>query len=154
MNFAERQKKITEDFSMMFDDLDRFTYLAALGGKLPKNDSALLDEQNLIAGCQSEVWMTVSISGGIVELHAYSDTMLIRGLLYILGECVNGLHVSEICMQELTVFEDAGLVALLSETRQSGLKSILLRAEELMEVRNERHADQSISQCSEVRQFQ
>ncbi|MBO4831879.1 MAG: SufE family protein [Oscillospiraceae bacterium] len=124
-SFIERQNEVLALFADAYDDLDRYTVLIALGGMLEQPDVSFMTDDRLVKGCQSQVWLDLARSDGTLELTAYSDTLIVRGLLYILRECINGATAGEFLSGELFVFERAGVSDLLSPTRRSGLSSII-----------------------------
>lgn len=123
--FADRQNEVLALFADAYDDLDRYTVLIALGGMLEQPDASFMTDDRLVKGCQSQVWLSLTRSGGVLELTSYSDTLIVRGLLYILRKCINGVSADEFLSEELFVFERAGVSGLLSPARRSGLSSII-----------------------------
>ena len=51
------QEEIIEEFSAFDEWLDRYEVLIGLGNELPAIAPAHRDEQHLIEGCQSRVWV-------------------------------------------------------------------------------------------------
>lgn len=124
-SFTERQNEVLALFADAADELDRYTVLIAMGGMLEQPDASFMTDSRLVKGCQSQVWLELTRSGGTLELTSYSDTLIVRGLLYILRECINGVSPEEFLSGELFVFERAGVAELLSPSRRSGLSSII-----------------------------
>ncbi|MBQ1275973.1 MAG: SufE family protein, partial [Flavobacteriales bacterium] len=48
---------IEEDFSMFEEWVDKYAYIIELGHGLPIIDQKYKDEDHLIRGCQSQVWL-------------------------------------------------------------------------------------------------
>lgn len=126
MALSPSQQKIVHDFQSLEDEFDKYTYLTHLGNQLGLPPASLKCDAFLVSGCQSETWVQVLCDEDGLALAAYSDTLIVRGLLYILRESVKGVSPDsfsgEGCMQ---AFEQAGLLALLTASRRSGLQSIL-----------------------------
>lgn len=136
--FYDRQCELAGLFSGMADELDRYSYLTALGGMLDMPEEGFMTEDRLVKGCQSQVWLELAYDcDEKLRLTAYSDTLIVRGLLYILRECINGADRTELLNGDLFVFDKAGISELLSPTRRGGLSSIIgeirRRAETLTE---------------------
>ena len=111
----------------VFEDLDAFDRLNELivwSAKLPEGTPELFQRENLIEGCQSKVWVTADIKNGLAEIHAYSDTRIIRGILAILCEVFNGQPVNDLPPQGGDLLEQLKLEYLFSETRKNGIRSI------------------------------
>lgn len=123
--FTAVQNSFVKAFSSLEDSLDRYIYLLSLSSQLPPPTQELMSETNRIAGCQSQVYVTVSLTEGRCQMDAYSDSRLICGVLYILRECLNGASPGEIDCDELFVFREAGIDELLSETRRKGFAEVL-----------------------------
>lgn len=120
-----KQNEILELFADMEDELDKYTYLTALGGHLKHEDPDLMIDSNLVKGCQSQVWLRVALKDGKIDLYSYSNTLLVRGLLYILEYCANEETPEDWLSSKIWIYEKSGLSDLLSASRRSGLGSIL-----------------------------
>jgi len=124
--FCERQSDVAGLFAGMDDELDRYSYLTALGGMLEAPERSFMTDDRLVKGCQSRVWLDVALDNeGSLRLTAYSDTLIVRGLLFILRECVNGTDRAELLSADIFVFDRAGISGLLSPTRRGGLAGII-----------------------------
>lgn len=126
MGYKEKLATIQGDFQDL-DAFDRLNELIVWSTKLPEGTPELLRRENLIEGCQSKVWMTVTVKNGLAEIHAYSDTRIIRGVLAILCEVFNGQPVDDISPQGGDLLEQLKLGYLFSETRKNGIRSICER---------------------------
>lgn len=124
--FCERQRETADLFAGMNDELDRYSYLTALGGMLEVPDKSFMTEDRLVKGCQSQVWLDITYDcDRKLCLTAYSDTLIVRGLLFILRECINGTDRTDFLSGDIFVFDKAGISELLSPTRRGGLSSIV-----------------------------
>lgn len=126
MGYREKLATIQGDFQDL-DAFDRLNELIVWSTKLPEGTPELLRRENLIEGCQSKVWMTVAVKNGLAEIHAYSDTRIIRGVLAILCEVFNGQPVDDISPKGGDLLEQLKLGYLFSETRKNGIRSICER---------------------------
>lgn len=126
MGYREKLATIQGDFQDL-DAFDRLNELIVWSTKLPEGTPELLRWENLIEGCQSKVWMTVAVKNGLAEIHAYSDTRIIRGVLAILCEVFNGQPVDDISPKGGDLLEQLKLGYLFSETRKNGIRSICER---------------------------
>ncbi len=126
--YSQAQQKMLDDFASLEDEFDKYTYLTHLGNQLGLPPEGLCCEDNLVTGCQSETWVRLGLAPEGLNLEAYSDTLIVRGLLYILREGVNGQAPAAFSKDALLqVYEQAGLLPLLTASRRSGLSSILDR---------------------------
>ena len=129
----EKQKEMLALFEGLEDELDRYSFLTALGGRLPDIPEELKNDEHLVKGCQSRVWLDAGTEKGTVYMRSYSDTLIVRGLLFILQNCIEGSAVEEFASCTWEIFDEAGLSELLTEDRQNGLKSIITELEKRIE---------------------
>lgn len=61
---VEAQKEVIEEFSFFDDWMDRYQYLIDLGRRLPPLEPGEQVEENLIKGCQSQVWFVAEHRDG------------------------------------------------------------------------------------------
>ena len=61
MNINEIQDEIVEEFSDFDDWMDKYQYLIDMGNDLEALDEKYKNEQNLIDGCQSRVWLQCDV---------------------------------------------------------------------------------------------
>ncbi len=78
------QEEIIEEFSAFDEWLDRYEVLIGLGNELPAIAPAHRDEQHLIEGCQSRVWVDARLEEGKVYYSADSDAIITKGIIALL----------------------------------------------------------------------
>ena len=61
MSIEEIQQEIIEEFSIYEDWMDKYSYLIELGNDLEDLDPKDKNDQNLIKGCQSRVWLVAEM---------------------------------------------------------------------------------------------
>lgn len=121
----ERQQQVIEEFSIFSDWMDKYEYLIELGKDLepmPENDK---NEDNIIKGCQSQVWLTASFADGIITFRADSDAIITKGIIALLIKVLSGLKPSDIVNADLHFIDAIGLHENLSPTRSNGLVSMV-----------------------------
>lgn len=84
------QEEIIEEFSAFDEWLDRYEVLIGLGNELPAIAPAHRDEQHLIEGCQSRVWVDARLEEGKVYYSADSDAIITKGIIALLIRVLNG----------------------------------------------------------------
>ena len=57
MQINEIQNEIIDEFSLFGDWMEKYEYIIELGKSLPLIDEQYKDEDHLIRGCQSRVWL-------------------------------------------------------------------------------------------------
>ena len=122
----ENIAQIEEDFSMFDEWVDKYAYLIDLGKSLPLIDSKYKDEQHLIRGCQSQVWLAAEQDGeGNVVFTADSDAIITKGIISLLIKVLSGQKPEDIAAADLSFIDRIGLSSHLSPTRANGLYEMI-----------------------------
>jgi cysteine desulfuration protein SufE len=110
----------------MFDDwMQRYEYIIELGKNLPLIDEKYQVEENLIKGCQSQVWLHAEDKNNAVVFTANSDAILTKGIIAILVRVFSGQKAEEILEADTGFIDEIGLKEHLSPTRANGLVSMV-----------------------------
>ena len=121
--------RLMEAFEFLEDWEDRYRFIMDLGKKLPVMPESERVDANLVHGCQSTVWVSARSSGGPqaeVELHADSDSDLVKGLAAMVVIILTGKSAAEIATCDIeTTFDKLGLHEHLSPTRSNGLHGMV-----------------------------
>ena len=125
LTIEEKKKDMIAAFAQFSDGFDKLSYLIALAAALPAPAEWLTADRYLVSGCQSKVWLKVELCGDTVRIFAYSDTLLVRGLLSMIRELFNGHRPEEVLAEDMAFLEDCGLYPFLSANRRSGIKAIM-----------------------------
>ncbi len=119
------QDQIIEEFSFFDDWMDKYEYLIELGKQLPLIDPAYKDDDHLIRGCQSKVWVHADYDGQILTFTADSDAVITKGIISLLIRVLSGHTPEEIVHADLYFVDKIGLREHLSPTRANGLVSMI-----------------------------
>ena len=120
-----RQQLIIDEFSVFTDWMDKYEYLIELGKELAPMPDSEKTEQNLIKGCQSQVWLTATYADGLVTFRADSDAIITKGIIGLLVKVLSGLPPKAIVDADLHFIDAIGLRENLSPTRSNGLVSMV-----------------------------
>ena len=121
----ELQDEVIEEFSDFDDWMDKYQLLIDLGNEQEPLAPEYKNDQNLIDGCQSRVWLQADLVDGKVEFHAESDALIVKGIIALLIKVVSGHTPDEILENELYFIEAIGLKDHLSPTRSNGLLAMV-----------------------------
>jgi cysteine desulfuration protein SufE len=124
MTIKEVQQEIIDEFSMFDDWMQRYEYIIELGKNLPLIDEKYQVEENLIKGCQSQVWLHAEDKNNAVVFTANSDAILTKGIIAILVRVFSGQKAEEILEADTGFIDEIGLKEHLSPTRANGLVSM------------------------------
>ncbi len=125
MKIAEIQQDIVDEFSMFDDWMQKYEYLIELGKDLPLIDEQYKKEENLIKGCQSQVWLHAENDGEKVLYTADSDAILTKGLIALMIRVLSGQKPKDIVAADMSFIDQIGLKEHLSPTRANGLASMV-----------------------------
>jgi len=125
MTINEIQDEIIEEFAEFTEWMDKYQMLIDLGNELDGLDAEYKNEQNLIDGCQSRVWLQCDIKDGKLVFTADSDALITKGIIALLIRVVSGHTPKEILDADLYFIERIGLHQHLSPTRSNGLLSMV-----------------------------
>ena len=121
----ELQDEVIEEFSDFDDWMDKYQLLIDLGNEQEPLAPEYKNDQNLIDGCQSRVWLQADLVDGKVEFQAESDALIVKGIIALLIKVVSGHPPDEILENELYFIEAIGLKDHLSPTRSNGLLAMV-----------------------------
>ncbi|MBO5880785.1 MAG: SufE family protein [Paraprevotella sp.] len=119
------QDEIIEEFNDFDDWMDKYQLLIDLGSEQPSLPEEYKNDQNLIDGCQSRVWLQADYRDGIVYFQAESDALIVKGIVSLLVKVLNGHSPQDIIDADLYFIERIGLKEHLSPTRSNGLVAML-----------------------------
>ncbi len=117
----EIQDEIIEEFSDFDDWMDKYQLLIDLGSDQPPLDEKYKNEQNLIDGCQSRVWLQADMVDGLLHFQAESDALIVKGIVALLIRVLSDHTPQEILDADLYFIGRIGLSEHLSPTRSNGL---------------------------------
>ena len=93
----DRQNKVIADFSAHTQWEDRYKKIIEIGKALPEMSENLKTEQNIVKGCQSQVWLHATLNDqGQVSLQGDSDALIVKGLVALLLAVYSGSTPEEI----------------------------------------------------------
>lgn len=125
MTINQLQDAVIEEFSDIDDWMDKYQMLIDLGNELDTLDEQYKNNQNLIDGCQSRVWIQCDYNDGKLYFTADSDALIVKGIIALLIQVVSGHTPTEILDAELYFIDRIGLKDHLSPTRSNGLLAMI-----------------------------
>ena len=122
---AETIQELKDAFLFLEEWTDRYGYLIDLGKKLPEFPAELQVEENLMPGCQSQVWLISYMEGDKLRFKASSDAMIVSGLIAMILKVYDNRTPQEILATDPEFIEELGLKKHLSPSRSNGLHSLI-----------------------------
>lgn len=127
MTINEAQNAVIGEFEDFTDWMDKYQILIDLGNELEPLDEKYKNEQNLIDGCQSRVWLQCDNVEGKLVFTADSDALITKGIIALLIRVLSNHTPQEIIDADLYFIDKIGLRQHLSPTRSNGLLSMVTK---------------------------
>jgi cysteine desulfuration protein SufE len=121
----EIQDEVIDEFGLFGDWMEKYEYIIELGKSLPLIKEGLKDEEHLIKGCQSKVWLDAGLEEGNVVFTADSDAVITKGIISLLIRVLSNHSPKEVADADLYFIDKIGLKEHLSPTRSNGLVSMI-----------------------------
>ena len=125
MTINELQDELIEDFELFDDWESKYEYIIDLGKRLKPLPSELKTEENIIKGCQSQVWLDAKMSDGLLHFDADSEAIIVKGLVSMLLKVLSDQTPEAVGKAEFYFIERIGLSGHLAQTRSNGLASMV-----------------------------
>jgi len=76
------KEKLVRNFNRCANWEEKYLYIIELGQRLPALSAEAHNAENLIQGCQSQVWIVMERNAeGVIELTGDSDAAIVKGLM-------------------------------------------------------------------------
>jgi cysteine desulfuration protein SufE len=121
----EIQEDIIKEFELFDDWMDKYEYLIDLSRDLPLIDPKFKNNDHLISGCQSKVWLHADYNDGRIHFSADSNALITKGIIALLVRIFSGRTPEEIINADLYFIDRIGLRQNLSPTRSNGLLAFI-----------------------------
>ena len=125
MTLKEIQEEIIDEFAVFEEWMDKYEFLIELGSNLPVIDPKYKNNEYLINGCQSKVWLYAGLVDGKVQFTADSDAIITKGIVALLVRVLSNRTPEEIMKADLFFIDNIGLTDNLSPTRSNGLVAMV-----------------------------
>ncbi len=123
---AEKQDELVELYSEFEDWLERYEAIIDAGKELSASDG-LCQAVHKVKGCQSQVWIRPRVEGDLLHFDAWSDAVIVRGLIALLMHVYSGHEPAEIAATPPDFVDRLGLSSHLSMNRANGLQAMIRR---------------------------
>ena len=124
-NIESIQQEIINEFDFFDDWSEKYQYLIDLGKNLPTFNKINRVDENIVKGCQSNVWLHAEIIDDKIFYTADSDAIISKGIISILISVFSGQKPEDIVTAKIDFIEKIGLSNHLSQTRANGLLAMV-----------------------------
>ena len=133
----QRAEELVDTFEFLDDWESRYEYLIEIGRKLPPMPAEEHSDENLVRGCQSQVWVTAravddDLQGRVIRIDADSNSAITKGIVGILHQVYSGEKPKDILQFDIDgLMAKLGLDQHLSPARRNGLAGMVARIKTL-----------------------
>ncbi len=127
MTIEEKQESFIMDFNELNDWFMQYEYLIVLAGTMEELQETEKNEETRVSGCQSNVWVIVEYDGQKLKIRADSDSLIIKGILGIIVQLLDGNTPYEILKADICFIERTSLKQQLSTDRFKGMSAVIDR---------------------------
>ena len=124
-SISKIEREIIDEFGLFDNWIDKYEYLIDLGKSLPKLEESEKTIENIITGCQSQVWLNAKKVDNTIIFTADSDAIMTKGIIAILIRVLSHQKPNDIINAKLDFIKTIGLNEQLSQTRANGLTSMI-----------------------------
>ena len=119
--------KLLRNFSRCANWEEKYLYIIELGQRLPTLSEEAHNPENMIQGCQSQVWIIMQTNNdGVIELQGDSDAAIVKGLIAIVFILYHQLSAQDIVAYDVRPwFEKMALTQHLTPSRSQGLEAMI-----------------------------
>ncbi len=124
-SIQEVSEEVVSEFAFLDEWMDKYEHLIELGKTLPMISAEERRPENLIKGCQSQVWLHAEMNGDKVHFTADSDAIITKGIIALMIRVLNDQKPEDILNADFGFIDEIGLKEHLSPTRSNGLVSMI-----------------------------
>lgn len=121
MDIEAKKAELLEELGFFEDWTERYEYVIGLGKSLPAMPEEKQTADNLIKGCQSQVWLDASYEDGVMHYQADSDSLITKGMIALFVRVLDGEAPDAILQADMTFIDQTGLKEHLAPTRANAL---------------------------------
>lgn len=121
------KEKLVRNFNRCANWEEKYLYIIELGQRLPALSAEAHNADNLIQGCQSQVWIVMQRNDeGTIELTGDSDAAIVKGLIAIVFALYQQMTPQDIVAFDVRPwFEKLALTQHLTPSRSQGLEAMI-----------------------------
>ena len=119
--------KLLRNFSRCANWEEKYLYIIELGQRLAPLSPEEHRAQNIIQGCQSQVWIQMQqTDDGVIDLQGDSDAAIVKGLIAVVFILYHQMSAQDIVAFDVrSWFEKMALTQHLTPSRSQGLEAMI-----------------------------
>ncbi len=121
------KEKLLKNFSRCANWEEKYLYIIELGGRLPALPEQEHKPENVIQGCQSQVWIVMHQQpDGAITFAGDSDAAIVKGLIAVVFILYQQMTAQDIVAFDVRPwFEKLALAQHLTPSRSQGLEAMI-----------------------------
>lgn len=125
-NLSNRER-LVRNFNRCANWEEKYLYIIELGEKLLESSETLYKPENMVFGCQSQVWIRMTLQAdGCITFEGDSNAAIVKGLIAVVFSLYQGLKAQEILDLEIHhLFVELALIQHLTPSRSHGLDAMI-----------------------------
>ncbi|MFY0685510.1 MAG: SufE family protein [Cyclobacteriaceae bacterium] len=126
MTIQDKQEEIIEEFSLLDGDMEMsINYLMELGEQLPSFPEEKRNDDYIVKGCQSKVWLNAELSDNLVRFDADSNTAITKGLVRLLVRVFENEKPDNILASDIHFPSKIGMGRFIGTQRSNGFSAMI-----------------------------
>lgn len=121
------KEKLVRNFNRCANWEEKYLYIIELGQRLPPLSEEAHSPENIIQGCQSQVWIVMQPDAdGVIQLQGDSDAAIVKGLIAVVFILYHQMSPQDIVAFDVRPwFEKMALTQHLTPSRSQGLEAMI-----------------------------
>ena len=121
------REKLLRNFNRCANWEEKYLYIIELGQRLPVLSDEAHNANNIIQGCQSQVWIVMHQGDdGVLTLQGDSDAAIVKGLVAVVFILYHQMSAQDIVAFDVRPwFEKMALTQHLTPSRSQGLEAMI-----------------------------
>ncbi len=121
------REKLLQNFQRCANWEEKYLYIIELGQRLTPLSDEAHNPENIIQGCQSQVWIVIQQNDkGVIELEGDSDAAIVKGLIAVVFILYHQMTAQDITAFDVRPwFEKMALTQHLTPSRSQGLEAMI-----------------------------
>ena len=126
----DRKNAIRDEYGFFGSPQELFEYIILKNKTAPSLDKELKNEENLVKGCVSSLWLVSDFNDGKCYFKSDADSVITRGIAELVCSMYGGLAPQEVLDFDPSFLEELGISAHLTPNRRNGLSQLCKRIAE------------------------
>lgn len=129
--FEKNKNLLKKIFEQCSSAENRYKKIIELGSELPPIQEKDKVSENLVKGCQSQLYLKADLKEGLFLFTAHSDALISKGLAAVLYKVYNGMPPDIVLKCPPTFLKELEITTHLSPSRSNGVASLYLKMQQL-----------------------